>query len=40
MKKRVFEPGRTLSWNQLTEHATGSRLNPEAFALDFRGRKD
>ena len=23
MKKKVFEPGRTLSWNELTKHATG-----------------
>jgi peptidyl-dipeptidase A len=38
MKQRVFEPGRTLSWNALTKHATGSELNPEAFARDFRGK--
>jgi peptidyl-dipeptidase A len=36
MKKRVFEPGRTLSWNDLTEHATGAKLNPKAFAADFK----
>jgi peptidyl-dipeptidase A len=35
MKKRVFEPGRTLSWNELTRHATGQPLNPKAFAADF-----
>jgi peptidyl-dipeptidase A len=36
MKKRVFEPGRKLSWNELTEHATGAKLNPKAFAADFK----
>jgi peptidyl-dipeptidase A len=38
MRQRVFDPGRTLSWNQLTEHATGRPLSPEAFAQDFRGK--
>jgi peptidyl-dipeptidase A len=38
MKKRVFDPGRTLSWNALTEYATGKKLNPEAFAKDFSGK--
>ena len=32
MKKKVFEPGRTLDWNELTKHATGEELNPKAFA--------
>jgi peptidyl-dipeptidase A len=36
MKKRVFDPGRTLSWNELTKHATGQPLNPRAFAADFK----
>jgi peptidyl-dipeptidase A len=36
MKKRVFEPGRSLSWNELTRHATGEPLNPKAFAADFK----
>ncbi len=36
LKKKVFEPGRTLDWNQLTEFATGERLNPKAFAADFK----
>jgi peptidyl-dipeptidase A len=36
MKKRVFEPGKTLKWNDLTRHATGASLNPKAFAADFR----
>ena len=38
MQRRVFDPGRTLSWNQLTRHATGADLTPEAFAKDFRGK--
>jgi peptidyl-dipeptidase A len=37
MKKRVFEPGRKLSWNDLTRHATGDALSAKAFARDFRG---
>jgi len=36
MKQRVFGPGRTLPWNQLTKFATGADLNPKAFAEDFR----
>jgi peptidyl-dipeptidase A len=39
MKKRVFEPGRTLKWNDLTRHATGAELNPTAFAADFNGMR-
>lgn len=35
MKKRVFEPGRTLDWRGLTKFATGSELTPKAFAADF-----
>src|SRR5712692_2661670 len=31
MRKRVFEPGRKLTWNELTKHATGENLNPKAF---------
>jgi peptidyl-dipeptidase A len=38
MKKRVFEPGRTLAWNDLTKHATGQPLNAAAFAADFKGK--
>jgi len=38
MKKRVFEPGRTLTWNELTKHATGEYLNAAAFAADFKGK--
>src|SRR5437899_7250131 len=35
MKKKVFEPGKTLSWNELTRHATGETLNAKYFAQDF-----
>jgi peptidyl-dipeptidase A len=38
MKKRVFAPGRTLSWNELTKHATGAPLNAKAFAADFQAK--
>ena len=38
MKKKVFEPGRTLSWKDLTKHATGEPLSPKAFARDFQGK--
>jgi peptidyl-dipeptidase A len=38
MREHVFNAGRTLSWNQLTHHATGADLSPEAFAADFRGK--
>jgi peptidyl-dipeptidase A len=37
MRERVFAPGRTLSWNELTRHATGEPLGAEAFAREFRG---
>jgi peptidyl-dipeptidase A len=36
MREKVFAPGRTLDWNELTRHATGEKLNPKAFAEDFR----
>lgn len=36
MQKHVFEPGKTLDWNELTRHATGEELNAKAFASDFR----
>ncbi len=38
MRKKVFEPGRTMTWNALTKHATGADLNPKAFAEDFKGK--
>ena len=36
MKEKVFAPGKTLPWNELTRHATGKELSPAAFARDFR----
>jgi peptidyl-dipeptidase A len=38
MQKRVFDPGKTLPWNDLTRHATGSSLSAEAFAKEFRAK--
>lgn len=37
LRERVFAPGKTLSWNALTKHATGEELNARAFAADFGG---
>jgi peptidyl-dipeptidase A len=39
MRTRIFDPGRTLTWNELTRHATGAGLSAEAFAQDFRGKE-
>jgi len=39
MRDRVFAPGRTLPWNELTQFATGEPLNAKAFAADFQGRR-
>jgi peptidyl-dipeptidase A len=36
MRKRVIEPGKTLTWNDLTRHATGAPLNARSFAADFK----
>jgi peptidyl-dipeptidase A len=38
MKKRVFAPGRTVDWDELTRGATGERLNAKAFAADFKSK--
>jgi peptidyl-dipeptidase A len=38
MKAKVFAPGRTKTWNELTEFATGAPLNAKAFAADFKSR--
>lgn len=38
LQERVFDPGRLLSWNELTRHATGAELSPDAFAEDFRAK--
>jgi peptidyl-dipeptidase A len=35
MRTRVFAPGKTLSWNDLTRAATGEELSPKAFAEDL-----
>jgi peptidyl-dipeptidase A len=37
MKRKVFEPGRTKSWKELTKFATGEDLSPKAFSKDFEG---
>ena len=37
MKKKVFEPGRTMTWKELTKYATGEELSAKAFAKDFEG---
>lgn len=38
MRTKVFDPGRTMTWNELTRFATGADLSPAAFARDFRGQ--
>ena len=38
MRKKVFAPGRTLSWDELTKHATGETLKAKAFAEDFKAK--
>ena len=38
MKKKVFEPGKSLDWKELTKFATGSDLSAKSFAEDFKGR--
>jgi peptidyl-dipeptidase A len=39
LRERVFAPGRSLSWNELTRHATGEPLGAAAFAAEFGGGK-
>jgi peptidyl-dipeptidase A len=36
LKERVFAPGMTLPWNELTRHATGESLNAKAFGEDLK----
>ncbi|MCE5301878.1 MAG: M2 family metallopeptidase [Planctomycetaceae bacterium] len=36
LKRKVFEPGRTLRWDELTRQATGQPLSPKALAEDLR----
>jgi peptidyl-dipeptidase A len=38
LKQKVFAPGRSVHWNDLTKFATGAPLNAKAFAQDFRGQ--
>jgi peptidyl-dipeptidase A len=38
LRQKVFEPGRTKTWNELTRYATGEYLSPAAFAKDFSGK--
>lgn len=38
MRRKVFDLGRTRSWNNLTKFATGEELNAKAFAADFGGK--
>ena len=38
LKDKIFTPGRSLSWNDLTRYATGEGLNPKAFAEDLKVR--
>jgi peptidyl-dipeptidase A len=40
MRERVFAPGLSLNWNELTRHATGEPLGPQAFAEEFAGAKE
>ncbi len=35
LQEKVFDPGRTLNWNELTRFATGEELKPAAFAEDL-----
>jgi peptidyl-dipeptidase A len=36
MQRYVFDPGRTMTWNELTRYCTDADLSPTAFAEDFR----
>jgi peptidyl-dipeptidase A len=36
IRTRVFAPGLTLNWNELTRYATGEDLNAKAFAEDIK----
>jgi peptidyl-dipeptidase A len=38
MQRYVFDPGRTMTWNELTRYCTDADLSPAAFAEDFRER--
>lgn len=36
LREKVFGPGRTLHWNEMTRRATGKKLSATAFANEFR----
>ncbi|MCS7167021.1 MAG: M2 family metallopeptidase [Gemmatales bacterium] len=38
LKEKVFRPGRSIPWQELTRLATGEDLSPKAFAHDFGAR--
>ena len=38
MQEKVFAPGRTLPWNELTKHATGEPLQAKALAVELRAQ--
>ncbi|GIW82846.1 MAG: oligoendopeptidase F [Gemmatales bacterium] len=37
LRAKVFNPGKTMTWNVLTKFATGEPLSAKAFAADFKG---
>jgi peptidyl-dipeptidase A len=38
LKERFYKPGRTLTWRELVQHATGKALDPDAFVDELAGR--
>ncbi len=40
LTRRVFAPGLSLNWNELTRRATGAELSPKAFAEDIKERTE
>jgi peptidyl-dipeptidase A len=38
LKKRVFEPGRTMRWDAFVRFATGEELSPKAFAAELNAK--
>lgn len=38
LKERVFGPGNTLNWQELTQHATGESLTPKYFVAEVEQR--
>lgn len=37
LRERVFAPGASLTWNELSAHATGAPLTPDPFVREFIG---